>query len=341
MVIEVLQEGVMITSFVFVMMLVIEYLNVLTAGKWQERFSRMRFGQYVLGAFLGAVPGCLGSFAVVSLYAHGIMTLGAVVATMISTSGDEAFVMLALFPGTALKLTAILFVLGLCVGWLVDRFIRTKRTPEPFECEGYEIHAEEIERIWPRGGHILTQLKQCTLARGTLCAALAIFLVALLTGHVGPSDWNWVRITLLLTGAVGLFIVVTVSDHFLEEHLWDHVARRHVPRIFVWTIGALIVMQLITKHADFGMWIQQGQLLVLLAACLIGIIPESGPHLIFVTMYAEGVVPLSVLLASSIVQDGHGMLPMLAHSRRAFVVIKALNFLVGFGMGLVGYFTGW
>ena len=49
----------------------------------------------------------------------------------------------------------------------------------------------------------------------------------------------------------------------------------------------------------------------------------------FVTMFAEGVVRFSVLLVNSIVPDGHGMLPMFAHSRRAFLVIKLVNLVVG------------
>ena len=36
-------------------------------------------------------------------------------------------------------------------------------------------------------------------------------------------------------------------------------------------------------------------------ACLLGLIPESGPHLIFVAMFAEGIIPISTLPASSIV----------------------------------------
>ena len=47
---------------------------------------------------------------------------------------------------------------------------------------------------------------------------------------------------------------------------------------------------------------------VLLTGALVGIIPESGPHLIFVMLYAQGLVPFSVLLTSSFVHDGHGML---------------------------------
>jgi hypothetical protein len=47
------------------------------------------------------------------------------------------------------------------------------------------------------------------------------------------------------------------------------------------------------------------------------------------------------LLASSIVQDGHGMLPMLAHSRRAFLGVKAVNLLVGILVGGVALLVGW
>jgi len=80
---------------------------------------------------------------------------------------------------------------------------------------------------------------------------------------------------------------------------------------------------------------------VLLLACLVGLIPESGPHLIFVTLFAQGVVPLSVLLASSIVQDGHGMLPMLAHSAREFLLIKAIAFTAGLALGAAAMACGW
>ncbi|MDP6491780.1 MAG: putative manganese transporter, partial [Kiritimatiellia bacterium] len=75
--------------------------------------------------------------------------------------------------------------------------------------------------------------------------------------------------------------------------------------------------------------------------CVVGLIPESGPHMVFVSLYAEGVIPFSTLLASCIVQDGHGMIPMLAHSRRAFLGVKLINFIVGLAIGLVGLLLGW
>jgi len=48
-----------------------------------------------------------------------------------------------------------------------------------------------------------------------------------------------------------------------------------------------------------------------------------------------------VLLANSIVQDGHGMLPLLADSRRDFLRVKLINFAVGLLIGLAGIVLGW
>jgi len=85
----------------------------------------------------------------------------------------------------------------------------------------------------------------------------------------------------------------------------------------------------------------ENQFIVLLVACLIGLIPESGPHLLFLTLFVEGAIPFSTSLASSIVQDGHGTLPLLAESRGYFVKVKAINFVVGLMVGVVGYASHW
>ena len=81
-------------------------------------------------------------------------------------------------------------------------------------------------------------------------------------------------------------------------------------------------------------------LLVLIVAVLVGVIPESGPHLVFVTLFASGTIPFSILLASSIAQDGHGMLPLLAESKKAFIAVKVVNVVVAFILGFIGYFIG-
>ena len=72
---------------------------------------------------------------------------------------------------------------------------------------------------------------------------------------------------------------------------------------------------------------------LLLLGALIGVVPESGPHLIFVMMYAQGLVPFSVLFTTSFVQDGHGMLPLLSYSIKDAMLIKAFNLVFGIAIG--------
>ena len=66
-------------------------------------------------------------------------------------------------------------------------------------------------------------------------------------GSAMPPEWNWVRLTLLVVGLFGVFVVGTVPDHYLGEHLWQHVAARHLQRIFVWTVAVLVGVVLLGK----------------------------------------------------------------------------------------------
>ena len=372
----VLSSALMITGFVFVMMVVIEYVNVLTRGRWQGALARWTWGQSVLSAGLGVTPGCLGAFAVTSLYMHRIVTVGAAVACMIATSGDEAFVMLAMFPRRALLLFCVLFALGSITGVVTDLFLKGRRTSPSAVLESYRPSHPEEETCIPFSLAVVArQWRECSPHRGLLTLILAAFLVGVLSGalghrhpgvefhspdqetHLGHAEpghhavaeapheqehggWNWVRVTILALTLIGFGIVFTVPDHFLDEHLWNHIARVHVWRIFLWTFGALLLVQVVSLWIDVHAILGAHRLPVLLTACLLGLIPESGPHLVFVTLYAGGAVPFSTLLASSIVQDGHGMIPMLAHSRRAFLFIKAVNLGVGLAAGLLGLVLG-
>ena len=104
-----LKQALMITAFVLFMMVVIDYINVQSRSLWTKRLKQSPMLQIVVAAALGITPGCLGAFTVVSLYTHRMMGVAGLVAAMIATSGDEAFVMFALFPGKAFLLQFILF----------------------------------------------------------------------------------------------------------------------------------------------------------------------------------------------------------------------------------------
>ena len=86
--------------------------------------------------------------------------------------------------------------------------------------------------------------------------------------------------------------------------------------------------------------IRQHMWWVLMTGALLGIVPESGPHLIFVMLYAQGMVPFSVLFTTSFVQDGHGMLPLLSYSLKDSLLIKSFNLVFGLAAGGLLYAAG-
>jgi len=329
-----LQEGLMITGFVFVMMLVIEYVNVQTKGIWHDVQKKGKLMQYVIAALLGAIPGCLGAFTAVTLFSHGIISLGALVAAMIATSGDETFVMLAMFPGKALLIIALMFGIGVVAGLLTDKFFRKPDKPGRLGHFTLPLHKEEYCDGFPRS-EIIRQLRNSSMERVLLIVIVLALFGGVVSGKIGPEEWNWVRITLLVTTLISLFIVSTVPEHFLQEHLWNHIVKIHIPRIFLWTFGTLLVIGILLQYLDVSTWIAENLLVTLLIAVLVGIIPQSGPHLIFVTLFFNGTLPFGILLANSIVQDGHGMLPLLAESKRSFLLVKVVNVVVGLVCGFV------
>jgi hypothetical protein len=332
MAIEIVQQSLIITAFVGVMLVLVEYLNVQTQGLLLRRLPGSRWRQYLLAVMLGAVPGCLGAYVVVALYAHRKVSLGSTVAAMIATSGDETFVMLGLFPAATALMTAGMVLLGVLVGWGTDRLLPDRLVLVGEECCALDTHQEDTCRCFPRGS-ILSQWRRPGARRVALVLGLLLMEIALLSGRVGPALWGWKHITLLLIMGIGLFIAATVPDHFLKEHLWGHIVVRHVPSIFLWIVGVLAVLHVVERLVDLPALVSTNRWAVLFLAGAVGILPESGPHLIFVKMYADGLVPIGILLASSVVQDGHGMLPLLSVSKRSFIVIKLINFVVGLAAG--------
>jgi len=333
---QVLWQAILITGFVFIMMLVIEYVNVQTKGLWHTHILGNVWKQYILAALLGIIPGCLGAFTAVSLYSHRLISFGAIVTAMIATSGDEAFVMLAMFPQKALLLTAVIFSISILAGYAADRIPYSDNFLNRFSDSNFPLHDEEQCKCFQRDIFLSNILKP-SYYRVALTILILSLIIAIATGVLAGETELWLKITLLLTITFSLFIIVSIPEHFLKEHLWDHIVKIHIPRKFIWTFGTLLAIHLLLNNIDIQSWFTDNMLIMLLVAILIGIIPESGPHLVFVTLYAEGLIPFSILLASSISQDGHGSLPLLAESKRGFMSVKSVNMLVALLVGLTGY----
>ncbi len=368
---EVLRNAVLITGLVLIMMLMIEYCNIGSHGSLFARLKSSGINQVLIGTLLGLVPGCIGGFAAVSLFTHKLLSFGALTAMMIASSGDEAFVMLATMPLKALLLFAILGALAIVTGLVCDRYL-FKEQNFAFCPDGYEIHKEHDSSIASpfRLSSYKDALRRPSRERLLLLAGIALFVVALLSGFAGHDhaghdhavhqeslqeiieerhlstftlhllDEEWMNCLFAIMSIVTLLFTATAKEHFIKEHLWHHVIKRHLLSIFLWTLGGLAVCQIGVQYLNIEEWVSSNMIFVILLAVAVGIIPESGPHLVFVTLYLNGIVPFSVLLANSISQDGHTALPLLASSRKTFLKAKAVNIIIGAVVGILLYLSG-
>ena len=415
--IDILRNSVLITGLVVVMMMMIESLNIESKGLVFKGLRRTKFGQVIVAALLGSVPGCMGGFAAVSLYTHRMFSFGALVAMMIASSGDEAFVMLAMIPEKALVIFAALFVIAVVTGVIVDKLWERKHEKhchkhEHEECgieegcdEGFAIHDHDFAgQSVKKNSHKVK--RTFGWRRLLMFLGLAIFIAALASGQLGHDhaahshdhavhnhdhgdhhheatcheghchedcshaiydiaqaehdvhhepdaghgadagqatkakglnvnllNEDWMNVLFAGLSVIMLFVLLLGSDHFVEEHLWSHIIKKHLPTIFAWTFGVLLVVGIGLQYINIDHWISSNTVLMIILATLIGIIPESGPHMIFVTLYAAGIVPLPVLLASCISQDGHASIPLLAESKKSFAWAKLINCLVALVAG--------
>ena len=375
--IDILRNSILITGLVVIMMMMIESLNIESKGLFFKGLRKTKIGQVVIASLLGSIPGCMGGFATVSLYTHRMFSFGALVAMMIASSGDEAFVMLAMIPEQALIIFAVLFVLAIAVGIITDKIYDRVHAKKcglhdheecgvHADCDGFEVH----EHVEPEHGHAK---RHFGWKRISMLVGLALFIAALGTGRLGHDhsaheghehdghvhtevcdhhdhahvhahdhghghtinllSEDWMNVLFAGLSVIMLVVLIFASDHFVEEHLWNHIVKKHLPTIFAWTFGVLLVLGVVLHFVDIDNWISDNTALMILLATLIGIIPESGPHMIFVTLFAAGIVPFPVLLASSISQDGHAGIPLLAESKKSFAWAKLINCFIALAAG--------
>ncbi len=142
-----------VTVFVAAMVLLFSWLQYISAGKfvlWIRENSRI---QPLIGAFMGLTPGCGGAIIVMPMYTKGYVTYGTVVATLIATLGDAAFVLIGAvfqdisFLAPVIAVHLISFVVAVIWGFAVDRFHVTPSSPLGMLRKNPDYIPSRVERI--------------------------------------------------------------------------------------------------------------------------------------------------------------------------------------------------
>ena len=397
----ILQQTLIITTLVIGMMMVIEFINVRTGGLWSKRLQKSPWIQILFAIVMGVIPGCLGTYTVVSLYVHRVVNFPALIAALISTTGDESFFMFSLFPEKALLVNFIIIGIAIAVAIVLQLTMKNKFIGLKDKEMSFPIHENESCSHEHHHHHsVKKNIKNISFVRALLITFSVGVLILVLSGIVDGShhlnllmggqteesvvhsfesqqdykttrlqdcsdddhhchhheteaqsstaqsstvhhhhdhggEADWIRIILIVLFVAILIINIVAEEHFLEEHMWQHVIKVHLPKIFLWTFGVILCLTILNNFVNIQDLIDSKPFIVLLLAILIGLIPQSGPHLIFLILFANGDLPLGIFLANCIVQDGHGALPLLAESRKAFFVSKAIKIGIAVLVGII------
>ncbi len=272
---EIFLETMQIILLVAVMMVIVEFIEIRFKNAIQKKITENHVNQIIIASLLGAIPGCTDAFFIVSLYTHGLVGFGALVAVMLSTAGDEAFVMLAMMPKSAVLIFGICALLGIIGGFAVDKIAKMINLKTTQPCE-IEVHDVEIN-----------------------------------------------------------------IKHFLKEHAYVHIFKKHIPKLFLWIFFTLLALNLLIENFELEPTILGlPKLALIVFAALIGVIPESGPHLLFVALFSKGLIPFSILLVNTLSQDGHGILPLLSYSVKDTINVQIFTALFALIVGIVLFLLG-
>lgn len=157
-----------VTVFVAVMVFLFSWLQYATSGRFVEYIRERKKLQPVIGALMGLTPGCGGAIVMMPMYARGYVTYGTVIATLIATLGDSAFVLIGAavtdssFIAPLIAVHVISFIVGVTWGYLVDicgitplkplgRFGPTFVQDEPQNQPKLESPLDDLSREIPEG----------------------------------------------------------------------------------------------------------------------------------------------------------------------------------------------
>ncbi len=306
-----------------------------------------------VGALLGVVPGCGAEIVLVTLLMKRAVSYGTVVAAVVATMGDSAWVLIAADPLLALQVHSVLLVAGLLTGYAVDA--RGYCPPLPEEPLRTPAAPAALGRsLSPALGAAPARpaLRAAALGPAELGVPVAAFWwlvpAGLLVGTpVVVAQVDLAPLTRAL-GGVDPYLVTGVAGTLVA--LWVVLRRRAGERcpadddtpvdlggvlrgaaresafviacVAAATTGwSLLVAATGLDPADLALV----GLVGVLVGALVGLVPGCALQIVFTGLFVSGAVPLSTLLANAVSQDGDALFPLLARAPRAAAVTSALT----------------
>ena len=305
-----------VSSFVGMTLLIFTFLEKKNFNLQKLILNNRRF-EIPICSFLGAIPGCGGAIMVMSLFTRGVVSFGAILAALISTMGDAAFLLIAVKPEAALIILPVTFIVGIISGYIAQPFTKN-------------FLKEKINKSIS-----INDLPKNKTSNKFYNLWFLILIPGLILGLINAFniDANFeifgIDIVLVFSFSAALFCLLLWVLNPLTDiqmaSIHENSYRRVVDTtcfVTVWVIISFVLYELInlsTNGAIFDSLILFGPFLPLIAI-LIGFIPGCGPQIMITSMYVSGQIPMSAQIGNSISNDGDALFPAIAISAKAAIV---------------------
>lgn len=292
-------------------------------------------------AVLGALPGCGGAIIVVTQYTKKQASFGAFVAVLISTMGDAAFLLIAAKPQTALLVFLISLITGTFAGWLVNKFhkfdylVPEQTVEQQHQCKNVpKLITTVSKRFWQSIVLPMTivafllafqyQFNDSVLNAITTIAAVCCFMVAVF--------WS-------LSSIGKTYQDITAEDD-AENHNLEVKVLQDTHFITSWVVIGFLAYELLLLWlgTDISLLFNQYAYLMPLMACLVGLLPGCGPQIVVTTLYMQGHIPFSALMANAISNDGDALFPAIALAPKAALIGTLYTAVPSLLIGYIFYF---
>lgn len=307
--IDSLKDTLELVPFLFLTYLAMEALEHGMAGRTEDIIRKADKSGPIVGALLGALPQCGFSAMAGTLYAGGVVTVGTLVAVILSTSDEMIPVFIAHQEPVSrlLSIVGVKVVVGMAVGLVLDAVLRlTHRSGDG--------HAHIHELCDRAHCHCDDELGESDAAHDAAASSDGV------AGHHHPHAHN---------AAWG--IVRSAAIHTVEVTFF----------IFLVTLAFGLVFSLVGQNA-IGEFLGVHPVRATFLAALIGLIPNCGASVVIAELYLDGSLAAGPMLAGLLVSGGMGLLVLFRTNpnMRKNVTVTLFVYAVGVAVGLLANALG-
>lgn len=345
------------------------YINYKTNENFTYIITKNRKLQPLIGALIGAIPGCGGTLAIIPLYIQGKLSFGAIVASLIASMGDAAFILISANFKVYLIVTIVGLITGILTGYIVDIFnlenilnLRknkiaplTKRT----SCgcnhglsNNQEVMKNHNSKIY-KFAYIMTHKIGYKIYLLILFVGFAFMVIA----HSGIENEivhsiheleELLAILGILSSIIYTMCFKTVSKNYnidkddrssLKNILINGVAEISfvITWIFIAYLGYDFLVMLVGGEEYIANLVLYTGIGGVFIGALLGLVPGCGVQILLMSFYLKGNLPLGAVIANSISQDGDALFPIIALDKKSALWASIITTIPAILVGTIVY----